>query len=150
MLFACGRRGAGVVCRPARGGGPASIKSDDLKEWLSYIASDELQGRARLQRRPRSGGGLYQRPPARLGGEAGWRHSSVSPDRARPRREIDQPVDGDGRRSGGDSRTFADGEGLIFPRNAGGKQRLTIDRVEFAGYGLDAPPRATPISPTRT
>src|SRR5213593_2654079 len=27
-------------------GGPASIKSDDLKEWLTYIASDDLQGRA--------------------------------------------------------------------------------------------------------
>ena len=26
-------------------GGPASIKSGDLKEWLSYIASDDLQGR---------------------------------------------------------------------------------------------------------
>ncbi len=30
----------------AASGGPASIKSDDLKEWLTYIASDELQGRA--------------------------------------------------------------------------------------------------------
>ena len=28
-----------------------------------------------------------------------------------------------------------------FPRNAGGNQTLTLDRVEFAGYGLDAPRR---------
>ena len=27
-------------------GGPASIKSDDLKQWLSFIASDDTQGRA--------------------------------------------------------------------------------------------------------
>src|SRR5206468_1769204 len=29
----------------AAGGGLAAIKSQDLKEWLSYIASDELEGR---------------------------------------------------------------------------------------------------------
>ena len=27
-------------------GGLSSIKGGDLKEWLTYIASDELQGRA--------------------------------------------------------------------------------------------------------
>ena len=40
---------------------------------------------------------------------------------------------------GGQIRTFVDGDGVTFPKNAGGRQRLTIDRVEFAGYGLDAP-----------
>jgi hypothetical protein len=30
----------------AAGGGIGSIKTQDLREWLSYIASDELQGRA--------------------------------------------------------------------------------------------------------
>ena len=28
---------------------------------------------------------------------------------------------------------------MTFPRNAGAKRTLTVDRVEFAGYGLDAP-----------
>jgi hypothetical protein len=28
----------------AAGGGIGSIKTQDLREWLSYIASDELQG----------------------------------------------------------------------------------------------------------
>ena len=27
-------------------GGASSVKSTDLREWLAYIASDELQGRA--------------------------------------------------------------------------------------------------------
>src|SRR6266508_409192 len=35
-----------VSAATAAGGGIGSIKSQDLKEWLSYIASDELQGRA--------------------------------------------------------------------------------------------------------
>ena len=39
----------------------------------------------------------------------------------------------------GQTRTFADADALTFPRNLGGKRRLTADRVEFAGYGLDAP-----------
>jgi len=32
--------------RGASSGGPASFDPSDLKEWLSYIASDDLQGRA--------------------------------------------------------------------------------------------------------
>src|SRR5207237_426678 len=40
---------------------------------------------------------------------------------------------------GGERRTFADGEGIRFPRNAGAKQQRTVDRVEFVGYGLDVP-----------
>src|SRR5205814_10236683 len=39
----------------------------------------------------------------------------------------------------GQTRTFADGAGITLPRNMGGKRRFTVDRVEFAGYGLDAP-----------
>ena len=39
----------------------------------------------------------------------------------------------------GETRTFADGEAIAFPRNMGAKGQLTLDRVEFAGYGLDAP-----------
>jgi hypothetical protein len=37
---------AGLVARAASDDGRASIKRDDLKEWLTYIASDDLQGRA--------------------------------------------------------------------------------------------------------
>jgi hypothetical protein len=40
---------------------------------------------------------------------------------------------------GSESRTFADGDGVTFPRNVGGKRSFTIHEVEFAGYGLDAP-----------
>jgi hypothetical protein len=39
----------------------------------------------------------------------------------------------------GVSRTFKDGDGITFPKNEGGKRIVTVDRVEFVGYGLDAP-----------
>ena len=45
---------------------------------------------------------------------------------------------------GNDSRTFRDGEGVTFPKSAGGRQRLTVERVEFAGYGVDLPGVAPP------
>src|SRR5471032_3266307 len=35
-----------VTSGVASSGGVGSLKSQDLKEWLTYIASDELEGRA--------------------------------------------------------------------------------------------------------
>ena len=126
-------------------GGPASIKSDDLKEWLSFIASDDTQGRAVFS----AGLGLaaaYISDHLRVWGvKPSGDHSSYL-----------QTVRVLGVKStshstatvkiGNDSRTFADNDALIFPRNPGGKQRLTIDRVEFAGYGLDLPAAVAPPS----
>jgi hypothetical protein len=40
---------------------------------------------------------------------------------------------------GRQSRTFKDGDGVTFPRNTGANRTLTVDRVDFAGYGLHAP-----------
>jgi hypothetical protein len=37
----------------------------------------------------------------------------------------------------GQKRTFKNGEGVRFPANAGGKRTLTLDQVEFVGYGLN-------------
>jgi hypothetical protein len=42
-------------------------------------------------------------------------------------------------RVGEESRTFVDGQGVTFARNAGGKRTLRVDDVRFVGYGLDAP-----------
>src|SRR5438876_49711 len=47
MAAAAGGPPSLVASRPSYGetGGIGSIKSQDLREWLGYIASDELQGR---------------------------------------------------------------------------------------------------------
>ncbi len=37
---------AAIGSATAAGGGSSAIRSQDLREWLTYIASDELQGRA--------------------------------------------------------------------------------------------------------
>jgi hypothetical protein len=123
--------------RGASSGGAASFDPSDLKEWLSYIASDDLQGRAvfsaglglaaaYLQQhlrewgvKPAGDNGSYLQTVKVLGVKAA-RHSTVTVT------------------VGGDRRTFTDGEAVRFQRNTGGRQTVTLDRVEFAGYGLDA------------
>jgi hypothetical protein len=122
----------------ASSGGTASFAPRDLKEWLSFIASDDLRGRAvfstglglaasYLEQHLREWGvspagdnGSYFQAVKVLGVKA-TRHSTVTVTVA------------------GERRTFADGEAVRFPRNAGARQSLTVDRVEFTGYGLDSP-----------
>ncbi len=119
-------------------GGAESIASGDLREWLSYLASDQLAGRA-----------VYTEG---LGLAAGYiadhlREWGVSPagDRGTYLQTVRvQSVKSTSRstvtvRIGKTTRTFNDGDGVDFPKNVGKKRTVTADRVEFAGYGLDAP-----------
>ena len=119
-------------------GGPQSIDARDLREWLTYIASDELQGRAVFSTgiglaasyieehlrewgvKPAGDPGSYLQT-VRVVGVKATSHSSVTIE------------------AGGERRTFADGDGIRFPRNVGGKQQRTLERVEFVGYGVDVP-----------
>jgi hypothetical protein len=114
-----------------------SIRTEDLREWLSNLASDELQGRATYE--------------AGLGLAAGYIQGHLRAGGVEPRGDdgsFVQTVRVHGVkvtsrsavtvRVGRETRTFADGQGVVFPRNAGGKRTLTVDRVQFVGYGLDA------------
>lgn len=128
-----------VTLSAATDSGLGSIGKGDLKEWLSYIASDELEGRA-----------LYS---TGLGLAAAYIEQHLRTWGAKPAGDIGASylqtvrvlgVKATGHSTvtievGGQTRTFADGAGITFPKNVGGKRRLTIDRVEFAGYGVDAP-----------
>src|SRR5215471_224591 len=123
-----------AASRPAA----ASIDARDLRSWLTYIASDELQGRDlfgtgigmaasyiedHLRQwgvKPAGDRGSYLQTIQVVGVKA-TSHSTVTVEVA------------------GERRTFADGEGITFPRNVGAKQQRRINRVEFLGYGLDLP-----------
>jgi hypothetical protein len=122
----------------AGSGQAGAIKSLDLRDWLTYISSDELEGRAVFS----TGFGLaagYISDHLRAWGvkPAGDRGSYLQTVRVlgvktTSRSTVSVTVNGE-------TRTFADGEAITFPRNMGGKRVLTLERVEFAGYGLDAP-----------
>ena len=128
---------AGVTLLGAAGG-RSSITGPELREWLSYIASDELQGRAVYS----AGFGLagayvedhLRAWGARPAGDHGSYLQTVRVLGVRTTSHSTVTVTVNGK-----SRTFADGSGVTFPRNMGGKRKLTVDRVEFVGYGLDAP-----------
>jgi hypothetical protein len=122
----------------AAGGGLNAITSQDLRDWLSYIASDELEGRATFSAGLGLAGGYVGdhlrawgvRPAGDNGGYL--QTVRVLGVQSTSRATVTVTVNGN-------SRTFADGEAITFPKNMGGKRRLVVDRVEFAGYGLDAP-----------
>ena len=121
----------------AKGGSP-QIDVRDLREWLTYIASDDLQGRAVFSAglgmaasyienhlrewgvKPAGDRGSYLQT-VRVVSVKATSHSSVTVD------------------VGGERRTFADGDGIRFPKNVGAKQQRRLDRVEFVGYGVDVP-----------
>ena len=119
-------------------GGRNAISNHDLKEWLTYIASDELAGRAVYGQgiglaasyienhlrawgvKPAGDTGSYLQTVKVLGIRV-TNHSTLTVE------------------VGGQTRTFTHGDGITFPREAGGKRRFSVDRVQFAGYGLDVP-----------
>ena len=110
----------------------ATIDENELKTWLTYLASDELQGRqtftegyglaaqyvaAQLKAfgvKPLGPNGSYLQP-VRLRGYRVTRNSSITIE------------------SGDKKQTFKHGDHVTFPANAGGKQAKRFDGVEFLG-----------------
>lgn len=132
LLAAVGVRAAG----PAHGGS-ASITPAALREWLTYIASDTLEGRqiyteglglaaayieehlASWQVTPGGDHGTYFQTVKVLGVKT-TSHSRVTVS------------------VNGQSRTFTDGDGVTFPKNQGAKRAIT-GALEFVGYGASLP-----------
>jgi hypothetical protein len=112
--------------------GLALIEERELREWLTYLASDELQGRQAFSEgyglaaqyvatqlrawgvKPLEGDSHLQ--PVRIRGYRTTRQSAVTVE------------------ANGETRTFTHGEGVTFPANAGADQQLQFDSVEFVGY----------------
>jgi hypothetical protein len=119
---------------PAKGVKYSQIGQADLREWLTYLSSDELVGRQVFTEgyglaaqyiadhlkewglKPLGSNGSYLQP-VKLRGYRATRNSSVSID------------------VNGETKTFKHGDHVTFNANAGAKQTLTLTNVEFAGYG---------------
>lgn len=122
----------------AASGGAGSISEADLKVWLTQIASDEFEGRATFT----EGLGLaaayiageLKAMGVKAGGDNGsyFQRVAVRGVKATSRNTVSVTVNGQ-------TRTFKDGEGISFPRNAGGKRSFTADEIEFVGYGASLP-----------
>lgn len=121
-----------------KGNGRDAITQEDLKEWLSYLASDELEGRntyteglgiaaGYIAERLRSWG-------VKPGGPNGSYFQRVAVLGVKSDNNSTITVE-----AGGQTRTFKNKEGINFPSNVGGKRTVTSDQIEFVGYGLNAP-----------
>ena len=119
-------------------GGLTSITPVELKEWLTYIASDELEGRATYT----EGLGLAASYIAehlkdwgvKPGGDNGSYFQSVKVLGVRTTSKATVTVDVNGQ-----TRTFKDGEGVTFPKNMGSSQTIDGGQIQFVGYGLQVP-----------
>src|SRR5438105_1399044 len=117
----------------------SSITPEALRGWLTYLASDELEGRATYS----EGLGLaaayiadqLKQAGVKPGGDHGTYFQRVEVLGIKSANHSTITVELNGQK-----RTFRDGEGITFPRNIGGKRTLTLSQVEFAGYGLDLGP----------
>jgi hypothetical protein len=111
---------------------------DEMKEWLTYIASDSLQGRQLFTEGLGLAGAYIAEHLKAWGvtpaGDAGSYFQTVKILGMRVRSNSSVTVT-----ANGETRTFKDGEGVTFPRNQGGKQTISAP-VEFVGYGIQFAP----------
>ena len=122
-----------------RPGGAASITPDELREWLSFIASDQLQGRRVYE----EGLGLAAAYIAdhlkewgvKPAGDDGGYFQVVKVLGVNTKSNSSVTVTVNGQ-----TKTFKDGEGVTFSKNQGGKQTITA-AAEFVGTGLSLPDR---------
>ncbi len=140
VLTLCLASSAGTHAQPQaarNGAGLSSITPDELKGWLSYIASDELQGRQVYT----EGLGLAAAYIAdhlkewgvKPAGDNGTYFQTVKVLGVTTKSNSSVTVT-----VNGTTRTFKDGEGVTFPKNQGGKQTIS-GAAEFVGYGLNLP-----------
>jgi Peptidase family M28 len=127
-----------LVCLIATGlaAQQTAITPDLLRDWLTYIASDDLEGRNTFS----EGLGLaaayiadqLKQVGVKPGGDHGtyFQRVAVLGVRSMNRSTVTVEVNGM-------TRTFNDGEGVTFRRNVGGKRTLSLKDVVFAGYGLN-------------
>lgn len=138
LLLAVMTTGAGAQQALAPRGGAASINQDDLKTWLTYLSSDELQGRATYTEGLGLAAGYIAAHLAQWGvkpaGDNGTYLQTVKVLGVRTISNASVTVEVNGQ-----TRTFKDGEGITFPRQMGGKQTVDGSQIAFVGYGLEIP-----------
>jgi hypothetical protein len=119
-------------------GGPSSIDAVELRQWLGYLASDELEGRQVYT----EGLGLAAAYIAdhlkewgvQPGGDNGSYFQTIKVLGVRSTTKASVTVE-----INGEKRTFKDGDAVTFPRNMGVKQTINGDQILFVGYGLQIP-----------
>jgi len=128
-------RAASTAVQPAQGVRYSEVKESDMRDWLTYLSSDQMQGRQVFT----EGYGRATQYIAGLLKEFGVKPLGAEGSYLQPvklktyRSTINSSVTVE---SNGQSRTFKHGDHVTFATNAGAKQTLTFNGVEFLGYAL--------------
>ena len=133
---------AGLIAAAAMaqggGGGRSSITEAGLRECLSYVASDKLEGRATFSEGLALAAGYIadhlREWGVKPGGDNGTYFQQVAILGVKSTNNSTVTVE-----VNGESRTFKAGEAVTLPANVGAKRTFTVNEVEFLGYGLNAP-----------
>ncbi len=120
----------------AQRGKRTTIAESDLRQWLTYLSSDALEGRQIFT----EGYGLaaqyiaerLKEAGVKPGGDNGGYFQSVKQHAYRITNNSTLTIEAPGKAPV----TFKHGQGVTFATNVGGRQTLTFDGVEFLGYGL--------------
>jgi Peptidase family M28 len=117
----------------------SGITPEALRTWLTYIASDDLEGRATFS----EGLGLaaayiaeqLKSAGVKPAGDHGtyFQRVEVLGVKSTNRSSVTVEVNGQ-------KRTFKNLEGVRFASNVGGKRTVTFDKVQFVGYGVNLGP----------
>ena len=115
----------------------AQINPEEMKEWLGYLASDDLQGRQTFTEgyglAASYVAGLLKQWGVKPLGDNGTYFESVRIRGYKVTRNSSLTVT-----SNGTSTTFKHGDHVTLPLGPGGKQTLTFTSAEFIGYGQAA------------
>ncbi len=118
--------------KPAAGVKYSQVSPQDLKDWLTYLASDELQGRQIYTEGYGLAAGFISEKLRSWGvkpiGSNGTYLQIVKNRGYNVTRNSTVTVE-----VGGQTKTFKHGEHVTFPANGGGKQTVTFSGVEFIG-----------------
>jgi hypothetical protein len=118
---------------PAKGVKFAQVSAADMKEWLTYLSSDELQGRQIFT----EGYGNAAQYIADHLKEWGVKPIGENGTYFQPVKLKDYKITRNSKvtvQVNGESKTFKQDEGVTFDINSGGKQTLSFNSVYFAGY----------------
>ncbi len=122
--------------RAASGVSPATIAESDMREWLTYLSSDALQGRQVFTEGYGLAAAYVANELSKMGvrpmGDAGF-FQTVKRVGYRVTQNSTVTVTANGQ-----TRTFKHGDHVSFPVNGGGRQTLTYNGVEVVGYGMVA------------
>ena len=128
----------GITPQSAAPAGNGLVQQSDLREWLGYVASDELQGRQVFTEGLGLAAGYIADHLAawnvKPAGEDGTYFQTVKVVGVRSTSKASVTVE-----VNGETRMFKDGEGILFPKRMGGRQTISSDKIQFVGYGLQMP-----------